>query len=218
MSAEFEVTPIEPNKYHGLIFDMPIEQIPIRLAREVYRVGSMSLWEYQSFLHHDHPAMTFDEIEFELVQANEWQNILSAKFPDYRFVIEIRPLRQVTWFQALGNAPTTDEQDWKPYVPPVTFDLTKLAVEVTGSDEVGSMTSEQKELMKLKLRERMNPASRRDASVRVCDKCDSSRGFSDSFADPVHRGLLLMTCLECGATLIHSTRVIRNCFGPEKQH
>jgi hypothetical protein len=56
-----------PQEYEGLIFNMSKEYIPIRLAQEVARVGSMELWQFQAFVHHEHPFMVVIQLKKKLI-------------------------------------------------------------------------------------------------------------------------------------------------------
>lgn len=114
-----------PHEYEGLIFNMPKESIPIRLAREVARVGSMELWQYQSFVHHEHPYMGGSFAD-ELQVVQDWQEMLSNGFPEYPFVIELNPTDRVTWYQATESAPKEDDVEYEDYSPPIRVNISSL--------------------------------------------------------------------------------------------
>lgn len=213
MNSGCEPNLIDPHEYEGLIFDMPQDLIPIRLARECVRVGAMSVWEYQSFVHHDHPCSSDEALPDELAQADEWRRILSDRFPNHKFVIEIQPMDRITWFQALGDAPTEDETDWKLYSPPVVFQFGDFHEQIKDLAEGSAETDRLREAMKQSMRDAMSADRRRIGSKGKCEKCGSEAGFSERFQNELHRGIQNVVCLACHAILVHSTRTIRNSFG-----
>lgn len=193
-----------PQEYEGLIFNMPKESIPIRLAREVARVGSMELWQYQSFQHHEHPFMDDDSFNDELQVVEDWKEMLSTRFPDYAFVIELRPTNRVTWYQATENAPKEDDVEFEDYSPPIRVDMSSLK-------ELWSKLKDSKSSTEIAAEHRRSFMERtpRNGSVGTCEECQSAEGFSEPFMLEGHRGVRMITCKACGKDLIHSTRTIR---------
>src|SRR5437763_7698964 len=108
MEVRFPPEGLELNSYCGLVFDMPAEEIPERLAREIARVGYLSLWQYQHFTNHNYPTIGEDDYTAELIEADRWAAALAEKFRELKFVVEISPFDRTTWYQALGDAPTQD--------------------------------------------------------------------------------------------------------------
>lgn len=89
----------DPNISNGIVFDCDIEHIFERVDDATKSEHLGSLWEAQAFAHHDHPAMFISDLEFEVELIEMWRFVLSERFPNLNFVIERRPLQQVTWYQ-----------------------------------------------------------------------------------------------------------------------
>ena len=202
--------PIEPNEYCGLVFDLPRDQIPIRLAQEVARVGFMKLWEFQHFVHHDHPTIPGDDFEDEIVQSEAWERTISARFPTFRFVIEISPFDRMSWYQAIGEAPTLDDADWQIYAGSIKMSGAEIRVRMQrllDTTPEGKEATEEYNKAWLKIR------TPRIGSEGSCEKCGDASGFTEPSVSSRHRGVKLITCLGCGQNLVHSTRLIRNRVG-----
>lgn len=197
----------EPHEYEGLVFNMPRADIPLRLAREVARVGSMELWQYQSFVHHEHPWMgDEDGMKEELALVEEWKQMLSTRFPQHQFVIEVTPMDRATWFQATESAPKEDDAEFVGYQPPIAVNMADLKelFEAAGKD-----MAKFNELRNESFAKRTS----RKGSVGSCEKCGSSGGFGEPYLAADHRGIQFIQCLACGEELIHSTKTIRFLVG-----
>lgn len=197
----------DPHEYEGLVFNMPTDQIPIQLAREVARVGSMELWQFQAFVHHEHPSMgQQDPLIEEPRLVDEWTDLLSTRFPHYQFVISVSPCDRMTWYQVTETSPTEDDAEFENYAPPIsiTKDDLKALFEKSGGD-----------LQKLReaQREDFRRRTRRSGSTGACDHCGSEAGFTNPEAASNHRGVRIIKCLACRAELIHSTKTIRFVVG-----
>lgn len=202
---------MEPEIYEGIVMNMPAERIPIALARETLRVGSMTLWQYQHFLNHEHLAhsMADDPENTEMSLVAEWREILSKRFPSIPFVIEVQPAYTVSWFQATKGAPTEDDPEWTIYMAPIHLKRNKDAAKemLTGflkavkEDKVAELREEHKNGF-----EAMTP---RKGGSGTCELCEVGTEFTEPEESAVHRGLRITTCKHCGARLIHSRRTIR---------
>jgi hypothetical protein len=203
---------MNPNEYNGLVFDMPAERIPVRLAQETLRLGAITLWMYQAFVHHEHPSCGSrtdpERVETDLLA--EWRRILEERFPQIPFVVEIRPTEQMTWYQASKGAPTEDEGDWQTYQAPVSFTLdrnmlksllTDLATAAKSEEALSEFQEEHKRGFSA-----MTP---RKGSAGTCEKCNVGTEFSEPELSAIHRGIRTIVCANCGEKLIHSTKMIR---------
>jgi hypothetical protein len=84
------------HSYYGPVFDKPAEEIPVRLAKEILRVGGMDLAGHQRFINHvDFDSCSTLEVREEMELAEIWNRELSASRMG-RFVIEIRPEQFMT--------------------------------------------------------------------------------------------------------------------------
>ncbi|MBS1724707.1 MAG: hypothetical protein JSS66_17335 [Armatimonadetes bacterium] len=213
MDIRFPSEGMELHSYCGLVFNMPAELIPERLASEIARVGHLSLWEYQHFTNHEHPTIGEEDYAAELELAQGWATALQSAFPDKRFVVEISPFDRTTWYQPLGDAPIDDEEVWELYSPPVCMSGAEMKaglLEVfsalkTGEGGVGAFTEQQKANFKAR--------TARRGPEGVCEKCGSDQGFSEPTVERAHRGVRMMNCLACEARVVHSTRTIRDRIG-----
>ena len=197
----------DPQEYEGLVFDMPAESIGRNLAIEVARVGSMELWEYQSFVNHDHPAMGPDAnpVEIEPFYALVWRQALSDRFPSFSFVIETSPMDRMTWFQLTRTAPTEDDDKFQDYSPPIALSMSEFQKSIKQMNDEGIGSEEARETYMANFRSR----TPRRGNVGSCEKCESNSGFTEPVVSEKHRGIRLMRCLTCEAELIHSTKTIR---------
>lgn len=112
------------------------------------------------------------------------------RFPDESFVIEQIPLNSMTWFQALPEAPTHDEPDWRIFpalheIPAREF-LEKLK-SMSPTDMVKNLGSEF------------------DEAMRIAE----SRQVLDVRLHPLHRGVQIATDALTGETVAYATRTIR---------
>jgi hypothetical protein len=207
---------MNPNLYEGLVFNMPVEQIPIRLARETLRVGSMTLWQYQAFVHHDHPCMSSNDPEIvEMSLLGEWRAVLEDRFPTIPFVVAISPREHMAWYQATKGAPTEDEDEWKTYMAPVSFRGDKGMLKAVLGDVLKATKSEEslsdfREEYKRGF-EAMTP---RKGASGTCEICNVGTEFTEPEDSPVHRGVRVISCANCSGRLIHSTRTIREKVNP----
>lgn len=193
----------DPHEFEGVIFNLPKDKIAARLAREVNRVGTMELWEFQAFEHHEHPSMCGkDALVEEPKLLDEWTKLLSTRFPARQFVIEIRPTYAMTWYQRTKNAPIKDDEDFELYMPPYEVSLSQLR------DLFKDIDGDPAELKSRHRRDFEQRTSRKGAEG-ACEKCGTKDQFSEPFHAENHRGIRLMTCLNCNEELIHSFRTVR---------
>jgi len=188
--------------------NQPEEQIPQSLAQETVRVGSLELWQYQAFVHHDHPVIGHEDggIEMEVEVAKFWAETLESRFPEMRFVVEVAPLEQITWYQVTRSSPTSDHEVFEEYTASFRFKIPRA-----------SATSDTENLAELveKAYEMAKEQSGRTGALGRCERCGALDNFSSVSESPIHRGIRLIQCLSCGSDLVHSTRTIRNLVGPK---
>lgn len=184
------------NNYCGLVFNLPLEEIPIRLATETYRVGLLELWEYQHFVNHEHPDLCFDgHFEDEIALANVWRIDLET-MPSQRFIIEISPFDRMSWYQVTRNSPTEDETDWETPSAQI-FDPSspkEIVIREGESDDTSHL---------------FKTITARTGTDGICERCQSAKGFTNPEVSSLHRGVKVIECLECKEKLIHSIRIIR---------
>ncbi|MBS1728861.1 MAG: hypothetical protein JST51_19245 [Armatimonadetes bacterium] len=186
---------------------MSAEDIPIRLAREVLRVGSMDLWQYQAFVHHEHPSMgSRDALIEEPRLVAEWTEMLSTKFPNHRFVISVLPCDRMTWYQVTSNSPTEDDVEFEEYSPPFSVSINDMRALFEKADGDKAKMAELH-------REDFKKRTPRCGSEGACENCRATEGFTEPRLADGHRGIRLMTCRACGAEMIHSTKTIRFLVG-----
>ena len=208
---------MDPNIYEGLVFAMPVEQIPIRLARETLRVGAMTLWQYQAFCHHQHPCMSSGDPEvIELSLLEQWRTVLEERFPKIPFVVEISPRSMMTWYQASKGAPTEDDEDWAPYMAPVKFNVDKgMLKSVIGDVLQATKTTETLSEFRQDYKKGFEAMTPRKGASGTCEICEIGTEFSEYETSPLHRGVRIVTCMNCAARLIHSTRTLREKVNPQ---
>ena len=203
----------DPHEYEGLVFAMPAEFIGRNLAREVARVGSMELWQYQSVVNHDHPSIGLDvnPVEIEFAYALAWRQVLCERFPEHSFVIETRPTDQMTWFQLTKTAPYEDDVDFQDFCPSFSISAAEFRKAMEEMKEAGFGAKEARE----KHMEAFHSRTPRTGSVGTCELCQSGTGFSDPVVSDKYRGIRFMNCSSCGKELIHSTKTIREVVSPD---
>ncbi|MBI5707892.1 MAG: hypothetical protein HZC36_12985 [Armatimonadetes bacterium] len=210
MDIRFSSEDLDPHEYEGLVFNLPAKDIPIHIAREISRVGSMELWEYQHFVHHDHPFHDPDDaLAGEPVLAEQWANVLNARFPEFRFVVEVSPVDRITWYQATDTAPTEDDPEFSDYSPPVSFQVSEFVGMLKEAREAEDFVGALGRLN----RESFRAQTSREGSAGNCEHCEASSGFTEAAISPQHRGMRVMACLSCGKQVVHSTRIIRYKVG-----
>lgn len=190
-SPHFEVIEIDPSMYCGIALDADEETIPFAIAQRLRLDGSLSLWQFQRGWNHHHPAIRgFVDLQCEIETFHAWRKTLLDRFPDESFVIEQIPLNSMTWFQALPEAPTHDEPDWRIFpalheIPAREF-LEKLK-SMSPTDMVKNLGSEF------------------DEAMRIAE----SRQVLDVRLHPLHRGVQIATDALTGETVAYATRTIR---------
>lgn len=197
------------NEYHGVVLDAPLDQIPIKIAKEITRVGFLHLWHYQAFVNHVHEHYLLQvPLDSEIRISKAWR-IGLEKLSKHRFVIEIETNEKVTWFQAVGDAPTEDESDWVAFLPPYTVDDEVSMQERMELRDAIMRSVETAGYKNLPIVKMIPWGNSRSGENGYCEVCRSTKGFSNPQICAVHRGLRVFNCLECGVELIHSTRTIR---------
>lgn len=198
---------IDPHQYFGVVLDLDEEDIPVHLASHLGRYGAMDLWRYQAALHHEHVDPTAEPEEIlpdEVRQMAAWATILRERFPKFRFVVETNTLRDMTWFQATETAPTEDSGAWMLYRPCVAPERLPRS----------HFDSPQSWLQYVhESRRRAEEASTREGADGPCEKCLARDGFTEPQLCSFHRGAQTMVCKSCGATVVYSTRTIRDRVG-----
>lgn len=199
----------DPHEFHGVVLNVPRDRIPVLLAEAVSQDGSLSLWELQHFIHHEHPTLRPEEVEIESFLAREWERILLDQFPFLGFVIEISPLDRVTWYQATSQAPCDDDQEFRLHSP-----TGSIQFSVEDCFEGGETEEEKRRKVEQGLKDwRGRLDQLRLGSDGPCEKCGSHAGFSEPVIAADHRGVRYMRCSHCGEQLIHSTKVVRTVIG-----
>lgn len=208
---------MEAHEYHGIVLNRPADQIPIMLAQETLRVGSMTLWEYQFFVNHvDEPSaddypQTIEEAEIGLL--NEWKTLLGERFPGTRFIAWITPTVIMSWYQVTKGAPIEDDMEWTLYKTvegPIKTREEAIAEVMAVVDRYEGWTREAKlaEYGSI-LAGHDNRPLPRDGGEGTCESCRVGTEFTEPVVSPVHRGIRTIQCKHCGAALTHSTRIIR---------
>lgn len=76
------------------------------------RGEQQSRWGYERFANHRHARMSApdrEHVQQELQMAAELEAALRATYPDRSFVISHIPCYAISFYQAIGDAPTGDE-------------------------------------------------------------------------------------------------------------
>lgn len=192
---------IDPHEYMGVVLNTDAEAIPVALAREIVRVGSLELWEFQAFFNHDHPVSDpgLEDIALEVAIAELWAKTLRERFPETAFVVQKKPMQAMTWYQVTPNAPTKDDEEFRDFTA-------SYRIQMPGP-EVGTPEQRKAMLMEMMAARRSNA---RTGSTGACEKCGENSGYGEPRTSPIHRGVRLIDCLACGETLVHSTRTVRD--------
>ncbi|HLO97151.1 MAG TPA: hypothetical protein VK171_01035, partial [Fimbriimonas sp.] len=196
--------PFEPNEFEGIVMAGDKEHIASRLAAQVLQNPNFSLWKWQAFEHHDHPAFDLDDLDQELLVVAHWREVLSSRFPNFEFVIEQQPLGQVTWYQKLETAPCEDEPLWELAVRGTVVTFESLAAAYRGldserGDELRDLLSHS---LSIELRDH-------DISTGIAQLSD----FERPQIHPNHRGLMTVRHIESGTDVVFAKRTIRTVVG-----
>lgn len=165
-----------PSEFNGIVLKTEQEFIGDIICEAVAREEVFDLAAFQRYFHHEH----LSSIEGELEYVQRWRETLSSRFPNFRFVIEVNPTDQSTWYQATETALFDDEESWESHPAAFVLSSKDSFNNKTGSDV-----------------------------VRRCKKCEASIEFTEPEIHPEHRGVKMWSCVKCGQTRIHSVRTIR---------
>jgi hypothetical protein len=187
------------NSYERIVMNLPREEIPVRMAAEVVRLGHLSLWKWQHFMNHEHPCFQEFELPHELEVMDLWKSQMQAQMPEVQFVIELEPMNRITWYQPFGDAPT-ESDDWTRFGPPIRLTWEEIAHAI---ESMGMPVPEDFESL--------NDLHRRAIADKLapCSKCRVEGNFTEGAIDPLHPGIKWRTCLACGEWNIFETRVVR---------
>jgi len=203
-----EALQIDPHEYFGVVLDLPEELIPRQLAIELSSYGTLELWRYQAFANHvhsDYPADPELNLRLELRRAARWRQTLESRFPHRRFVIATHTLDQMTWYQATETAPADDDETYQPFRPTIVAEPISRAAFGSRDEWLRSIGEAEREAQN---------RSGRVGAEGPCEKCGERIGFTEPQPCSDHRGAMTMTCRNCRATLVHSTRTIRDRVEP----
>jgi hypothetical protein len=114
----------------------------------------------------------------------------------------------MTWYQVTSTSPKEDDAEFEDYSPPIRVDIGSLRTLMETFKDNPDLIREKHKAEFVKKTPRMGSAGN-------CEQCDSSKGFSEPFGLDGHRGVRMITCNACGASLIHSTKTIRFVVGPD---